>query len=150
MMVSRPFPQLCIGQLPSVNQLPPQPLAPAPPPPPSPSISTSVSSVTSINPLGTSLLISTTSPQLGSPQQQLSSPIQVAMNSAFRPIVPHTAAMSPNGATTASAVGGDSFFLSAIHSLVLSSPSDDSASDSNHSSSDKGKVVLSSFVSFKY
>nr|CDJ84877.1 Zinc finger domain containing protein [Haemonchus contortus] len=45
--------------------------------------------------------------------------------------------MSPNGATNTAAISGDSFFLSAIHSLVLSSPSDDSASDSNHSSSDR-------------
>ncbi|PIO73918.1 zinc finger, C4 type, partial [Teladorsagia circumcincta] len=45
--------------------------------------------------------------------------------------------MSPNGAANNATISGDSFFLSAIHSLVLSSPSDDSASDSNHSSSDR-------------
>ncbi|KAK6730045.1 hypothetical protein RB195_006853 [Necator americanus] len=119
MMVSRPVAQLPVGQLP-VNPLPP---------PPTSSTASSVPSAAS--PLATSLLMATTSAHLSSPQQ-LASPIQVATNSAFRPIVPH--ALSPNDT---SAIAGDSFFLSAIHSFVLSSPSDDSASDSNHSSSDR-------------
>ncbi|EYB87806.1 hypothetical protein Y032_0257g412 [Ancylostoma ceylanicum] len=118
MMVSRPVAQLP-GQLP-VTQHPPQS-----------SSSTTSSASSAVSPLTTSLMVATTSAQLSSPQQ-LASPIQVATNSAFRPIVPH--ALSPNDA----AIGGDSFFLSAIHSFVLSSPSDDSASDSNHSSSDRG------------
>ncbi|EYB87805.1 hypothetical protein Y032_0257g412 [Ancylostoma ceylanicum] len=117
-MVSRPVAQLP-GQLP-VTQHPPQS-----------SSSTTSSASSAVSPLTTSLMVATTSAQLSSPQQ-LASPIQVATNSAFRPIVPH--ALSPNDA----AIGGDSFFLSAIHSFVLSSPSDDSASDSNHSSSDRG------------
>ncbi|VDM68901.1 unnamed protein product [Strongylus vulgaris] len=123
MMVSRPVAQLPGSQL-SVAQLLPQ----------SSSTSTTSSAPSTVTPVATSLLVATTStqPQLSSPQQQ-GSPIQVATNSAFRPIVPHT--LSPNDA---SAIGGDSFFLSAIHSFVLSSPSDDSASDSNHSSSDRG------------
>uniref|UniRef100_A0A7I4XS85 Nuclear receptor domain-containing protein n=1 Tax=Haemonchus contortus TaxID=6289 RepID=A0A7I4XS85_HAECO len=132
MMVSRPVAQIPVGQLPAVSQLTP------PVPAPSSSSSTSSSSSSSsssMNPLSASLLISTASPQL-TIKQQLASPIQVATNSAFRPIVPH-ATMSPNGATNTAAISGDSFFLSAIHSLVLSSPSDDSASDSNHSSSDR-------------
>ncbi|KJH53299.1 zinc finger, C4 type [Dictyocaulus viviparus] len=136
MMVSRPLPQLPIGQLSCVTHLTSQTLSSAPPPIASPSILTTTST-TSVNPLTASLLVSTTSPHLNSPQQPLSSPIQVALNSAFRPIVPHASGISPNGAANASSVSGDSFFLSAIHSLVLSSPSDDSASESNHSSSDK-------------
>ncbi|VDL77124.1 unnamed protein product, partial [Nippostrongylus brasiliensis] len=53
--------------------------------------------------------------------------------------------MSPNGVGNV-AIGGESFFLSAIHSLVLSSPSDDSASDSNHSSSDRGQPGASAMA----
>ncbi|VDO59973.1 unnamed protein product [Heligmosomoides polygyrus] len=154
MMVSRPVAQLPVGQMPTV----PPPL----PPPPSSSSSSSTTTMSSsaMHHQQNMLLIATsTSPpqhhqqhqyqqqqhqqqQLCSPHQ-LAIPIQVATNSAFRPIVPH--ALSPNGAgagANSNAIGGDSFFLSAIHSLVLSSPSDDSASDSNHSSSDRGESVL--------